>query len=124
MSFLDFIKTAKTNSFVIKVLQVYCSNKLHTLPVCARREGDVHCKAGESTPVDNLATRVAGRARRRASRLTPCGWREHQPLSRSAMARTKWCHTRQLQRRLTHSRWSSGTRSVQQQDAANGLAGR
>ena len=26
------------------------------------------------------------------SRLTPCGWRERQPSSRSAMARTKWSH--------------------------------
>ena len=55
-------------------------------------EGDAHCRAGESTPVDNPATRVAGRARRVASRLTPCGWRERPPSSRSAMARTKWCH--------------------------------
>ena len=60
--------------------------------VGARREGDAHCGAGESTPVDKLATRVARRARRRVSRLTPCGWRERQPSSRSAMARTKWSH--------------------------------
>ena len=51
-------------------------------------EGDAHCRAGESTPVDNPATRVAGRVRRVASRLTPCGWRERPPSSRSAMART------------------------------------
>ena len=53
-------------------------------------EGDLHCRAGDSTPVDNPATRVVGRARRVASRLTPCGWRERPPSSRSAMARTKW----------------------------------
>jgi hypothetical protein len=70
----------------------------HPHSVGARREGDAHCRAGESTPVDKgcaragEATRVARRARRRASRLTPCGWRERPPSSRSVMARTKWCH--------------------------------
>ena len=86
---MDFIKPAKANSFVIKVRR---STTEQTPPVGARREGDAHCGAGESTPVYNLATRITRRARRRASRLTPCGWRERQPSSRSAMARTKWSH--------------------------------
>ena len=46
------------------------------------------------------------------SRLTPCGWRERQPSSRSAMARTKWSH------KTAAEKAAALAVAVEQQDAA------